>query len=90
MRALKVLSGVAVATGLIFASTVAPASAAGTGCPTGDGWTLLSTLAVIPDLDNGNYADQNGDGLACFKVNKGQTDKFGIGAFTWKDNTNPS
>lgn len=88
MRALKALGAAAAAAGLIFAGTVAPASAAG-GCPTGDGWTLAPVGIAIDALDNGNYADQNGDGLACFKVNKGQTAKNGPDSFTWKDNTNP-
>ena len=59
------------------------------GCPDGDGWTLISTLAFIDELDNGNVADQNGDGLACFRVNKGQSAKHGFESWTWKDNTNP-
>ena len=65
------------------------ASAQG-GCPDGDGWQLASTGIVIDALDNGNFADQNGDGLACFRVNKGQTAKNGPASFTWKDNTNPA
>jgi hypothetical protein len=64
-------------------------AATGGGCPSGGDWTLASTAIVIDALDNGNFADQNGDGLACFKVNKGQTAKHdGVASFTWKDNTN--
>ena len=44
---------------------------------------------VIPELDNGNYGDQNGDGWGCARTNKGQSDKHGIGSWTWKDNKNP-
>jgi len=41
-------------------------------------------------VDNGNFADQNSDGFACYRINKGQTDKHDVGfaSFTWKDNTN--
>jgi hypothetical protein len=60
------------------------------GCPTGGDWTLPGTGIAIDSLDNGNFADQNGDGLAYFKVNDGQTKKHnGVASFTWKDNTNP-
>jgi hypothetical protein len=44
---------------------------------------------VLPDLDNGNFADQNGDGWGCYRVNQGQSAKHGESSFTWKDNTNP-
>ncbi|MGH4002612.1 MAG: hypothetical protein ACRDSO_00660 [Pseudonocardiaceae bacterium] len=75
----------------LAAGLAQPALAAnGGGCPQGDGWTLTSTGAFIDELDNGNIADQNGDGLACFRVNKGQTNKNGGVSFTWKDNTNPA
>lgn len=75
-------------TGAAAIGLTGTAAAAG-GCPSGDGWTLASTGIFIDQLDNGNAADQNGDGLACFKVNKGQTDKHdGVASFTWKDNTN--
>lgn len=64
------------------------ASAAG-ACPTGDGWQLAPVAVAIDAVDNGQFADNNGDGLACFRVNKGQTDKHdGFPSFTWKDNTN--
>ena len=60
------------------------------GCPDGDGWTLEATWFFIDEVDNGSAADQNGDGLACWRVNKCQTAKHGPGSsFTWKDNTNP-
>jgi hypothetical protein len=59
------------------------------GCPTGDGWQLAPLGFVIDDLDNGNFADQNGDGWACLRGNRGQTVKHGIASVTWKDNTNP-
>ena len=39
--------------------------------------------------DNGNFADQNGDGFGCFNVNRGQSAKHGSESWTWKDNTNP-
>jgi hypothetical protein len=47
------------------------------------------TAAFIGQLDNGNVQDQNGDGLACFRVDKGQTGKNGGISYTWMDNTNP-
>ena len=61
----------------------------GTGCPSDGGWFLASTAVYIGALDNGNVQDQNGDGLACYRVNAGQTDKNGPPSYTWKDNTNP-
>ena len=69
-----------------------PAGAGGTGCPQGGGWTLAPVSWALPEIDNGNYGDQNGDGLGCYKVNNGQTRKLEEGgeAWTWKDNTNPS
>lgn len=88
--------GALVGTGLALASAglvVSTASAAsdGGGCPSGGGWVLAPVGIFIDDLDNGNVADQNADGLACYRVNKGQTDKHdGIPSYTWKDNTNPS
>jgi hypothetical protein len=84
----------AVSTGIALGAAVGvaqPAMAQSSGCPAGDGWNLAPTGIFIDELDNGNIADQNGDGLACFRVNKGQTDKNGgVGSFTWKDNTNPA
>lgn len=59
------------------------------GCPSGGDWFLASTGFAIDALDNGSVKDQNGDGLACFKVNAGQTEKHGgVPSFTWKDNVN--
>ena len=47
---------------------------------------------ALPGLDTGNFGDQNGDGLGCHKVNKGQTavhvHDVGFDLWTWKDNTN--
>jgi hypothetical protein len=87
MRVAPLLAGA----GIVAASLIGlggTANAAG-ACPTGDGWTLAPTEIFIDQLDNGNVADQNGDGLACFRVNQGQTDKHGgIPSYTWKDNTN--
>ncbi|MEX1343971.1 MAG: hypothetical protein AB1Z63_04795 [Candidatus Limnocylindrales bacterium] len=58
------------------------------GCPTGDGWSLVPIAFVIPDWDNGNYKDQNGDGWICFKSNPGlNPEPFPVR--TWKDNTQP-
>ena len=59
------------------------------GCPTGDSWNLELVSQAIPELDNGNFADQNGDGWGCYKVNRGQSGKRGTESSTWKDNTNP-
>jgi len=66
-----------------------PSGAAG-GCPEGDGWSLAPVAAAYDPVDNGTFADQNGDGLACYRINKGQRDKYDVGfaSFTWKDNTN--
>ena len=72
-----------------FAAPVASAQEPVGGCPTGDGWGLIETSEAIPELDNGNFADQNGDGWGCFKVNRGQSAKHDSESWTWKDNTNP-
>lgn len=83
--ALKVAGGLA-AGGLMLAGFAAPASAAdGGGCP--DKWNLAPTFMVIESIDNGNWSDQNGDGLACFRVSLGGY-KHDSG-WVWKDNTNP-
>ncbi len=66
-----------------------PVSADG-GCPSGGGWSLISIDATLPDgIDVGNFHDQNGDGLVCFRVNKGQSEKNDFESWTVKDNTNP-
>ena len=70
-----------------FAPMSAPLAPAG-GCPAGGDWNLAPVSAAIPAIDNGNYSDNNGDGLGCFRVNKGQSDKYHVSAWTWKDNTN--
>jgi hypothetical protein len=56
------------------------------GCPRGDNWHLLSTDLVIPQIDDGNYSDQNGDGYACARFPRGNIKHDG--GWTWKDNTN--
>lgn len=88
MRIASLAGALALAAGALF-GLAGTANAAG-GCPSGGDWFgPISTAVFIDQLDNGNAADQNGDGLACAKVNKGQTDKHdGIGSWTWKDNTN--
>lgn len=92
MKVRTMLAAVAtmVITGTLAFSGTALAQSNGGGCPDGDGWFLAPTGIFIDQLDNGNVKDQNGDGLACFKVNQGQTEKHGgVPSFTWKDNTNP-
>lgn len=91
IRALTAAVATAGITGtLMFIGGGSALAAGGGGCPEGGDWFLAPTGIFIDQLDNGNVQDQNGDGLACFKVNKGQTDKHnGIPSFTWKDNTNP-
>jgi hypothetical protein len=84
--------GIFIGAGLAVGLTASPAVADPPqgGCPPGNDWVLAPTFVFIDALDNGNIADQNGDGLACFRVNKGQSDKHGgASSFTWKDNTNP-
>lgn len=89
---LRTLAGAAATTILLGVGMVGlagTANAAGSGCPSGGDWQLAPTAIFIDALDNGNVADQNGDGLACFKVNPGQTKKHdGVPSYTWKDNTN--
>lgn len=80
----------AIAGTMAFSGTALAAPGGGGGCPGGGEWFLAPTTFAIDALDNGSVKDQNGDGLACFKVNAGQTEKHdGIPSFTWKDNTNP-
>jgi hypothetical protein len=65
------------------------AAAPGRGCPSGGGiWHLGPVTDALPDVDNGDFSDNNGDGLACHKVNKGQSGKHDFESWTWKDNTN--
>lgn len=64
------------------------AAAPGAGCPSGGDWTLGPVTDALPDVDNGNFKDSNGDGLACHKVNEGQSGKHNFESWTWKDNTN--
>jgi len=86
--AASLLTGGLIAGGLLVGGGTAFAADGG-GCPSGGDWFLAPTSFAIDALDNGNVQDQNGDGLACFKVNKGQSDKHQALSFTWKDNTNP-
>ncbi len=66
------------------------------GCPKGDDWYLESLIFVIENFDQGNYKDQNGDGLVCIRIphgfgqNQGQGGGTGAEAGSWvvKDNTN--
>ena len=90
-RISAVLLGTAtLAVAAAFAAPVASAADPVGGCPTGDGWVLDEIIFVIDAVDNGNFEDQNGDGWACYRINKGQTAKHdGFPSFTWKDNTNP-
>ena len=89
-RISAVLLGTAtLAVAAAFAAPVASAQDPVGGCPTGDGWGLTPIEDAIPAIDNGTFADQNGDGWGCFKVNKGQSAKHGEESWTWKDNTNP-
>lgn len=79
----------ALAGSFALSGTALAAPGGGGGCPEGGEWFLASTFFASDALDNGSVKDQNGDGLACFKVNAGQTEKHGgIPSFTWKDNTN--
>jgi hypothetical protein len=78
-----------VATLAIAAAFAAPIAAApGTGCPEGDAWRLELISDAIPELDNGNFGDQNGDGLGFARSKAGQSAKHGIDSWTWKENTN--
>lgn len=79
----------AIAGTFAFTGTALAAPGGGGGCPEGGDWFLAPTSFAIDALDNGSVKDQNDDGLACFKVNKGQTEKHNALSFTWKDNTNP-
>jgi hypothetical protein len=78
-----------VATLALAAAFAAPVAAAPVGgCPTGDDWRLEPISNVIPEVDNGNYGDQNGDGFGCARTNSGQSSKHEFESWTWKDNTN--
>lgn len=83
------VAGASLAAALVVASPAAAADGPVGGCPTGDDWFLAPTSSVIPEFDNGNYADQNGDGYACFRINRGHTVLNNVPSYTWKDNTNP-
>jgi hypothetical protein len=76
---------------MLLALVVAAPVSAGGGCPRGGGWNLVSIEFTLPNgIDVGNFHDQNGDGLVCYRVNKGQSQKNGFESWTVKDNTNPS
>lgn len=83
------LAAAAAAAGTLAFSGTALAQPPVGGCPSGGGWGLVTTGFVIPRLDNGNFKDQNGDGLLCARLNPGQTAKNGVPSYTIKDNTNP-
>jgi len=92
MKKRRYIFGALVGSGVLLTTFIpSPVSAANDpgGCPQGGGFFLLPTRFIIDELDNGNFHDQNGDGLVCVKVNKGQTEKNGNISFTVKDNTNP-
>lgn len=91
MKTMGAMVATAAIAGTFAFTGTALAAGNGGGCPDGGDWVgPVSTLVVIDAVDNGNFADQNGDGLACFKVNAGQTKKHdGFPSYTWKDNTNP-
>ena len=40
-------------------------------CPKGGGWDLEAVFRVT-ELDVGNAADQNGDGMICYRINRGK------------------
>ena len=88
----KRISAVLFGTATLAAAAVlaAPAGAADPvgGCPTGDSWRLELISDVIPEVDNGNFGDQNGDGWGCARTNEGQSAKHEFESWTWKDNTN--
>jgi hypothetical protein len=83
------LGTAALAVAAAFAAPVASAADPVGGCPTGDSWRLEPIAAVIPELDNGDYTDENGDGWGCAFTNRGQSMKHESSSWTWKDNTNP-
>ncbi len=71
------------------------AEAIAAGCPSGDAWFEAPSFFVLPAIDKGNFKDQNGDGLLCFRVPKGFCNNRGMGAnapvcgaWVWKDNVN--
>ena len=87
----KRITGGALA-GLLSIALLPGAAAAGPpegGCPRGGGWELEQVFRVT-ELDVGNSADQNGDGLVCIRINAGKTRSNPYGAELWtvKDNTN--
>ena len=81
-------AALAAAVALAAPVAAAPGGGGGGGCPSGGDWTLGPITDAIPELDNGNFNDNNGDGMACHKVNQGQSGKHDSESWTWKDNTN--
>ncbi len=87
----KRMTGGALA-GLLLVALLPGAASAGPperGCPRGGGWELEQVFRVT-QLDVGNAADQNDDGMVCIRVNPGKTRSNPDGAELWtvKDNTN--
>ena len=78
--------------GLLLIALLPGAASAGPperDCPRGGGWEL-EDLFRVTELDVGNAADQNGDGMVCVRVNPGKTrtDPNRNELWTVKDNTN--
>ena len=87
------LSLVLVGSALVVAAPSLAAPPQG-GCPAKWIGPVPSWL-VLPAIDKGNFKDQNGDGLLCFRVPRGFCNNRGMGAnapvcgaWVWKDNTN--
>ncbi len=84
----KQLVGAITGAGMLLGLTMtaSPAGAAG-GCP--EGWRTLVAGAIVPEVDNGNFIDQNGDGTVCVRNNKGQSNKYLEEAYNVIDNVLP-
>lgn len=63
-------------------ATADPPIAITGGCPTG--WYIGTLDMVWPWVDVGNWKDQNGDGLLCFRPLEPT-----VPGWLWKDNNNP-
>lgn len=78
-----------------LAVALAPAAASAEqvgGCPDTGGWSLQSVLLVVPDVDRGDFADDNGDGWSCARLSHAQDPDWLGGLFeiwTWMDNSEP-
>lgn len=77
-----------------FGGLIAAGALAGTAppppgtsvCPKGGDWDLVTLAETIPEVDNGNFHDQNDDGYVC-KFSNPNNNPGDVPEWIVKDNT---